>query len=188
MEKRNKEMNPVPNGKSQDKKSIGKNIEKNQLAEVVIQDMTENGEGIGKLDGYTLFIKDTVIGDRVLVKIIKAKKTYGYARLMEILTPSADRTEPRCPAAGPCGGCQLQSMTYKAQLAFKRKKVEDHLRRIGGFSDITVEPVIGMKEPWCYRNKAQFPGSGRQDPHWILCRAHPQHHRDRALLSGTAGE
>lgn len=157
MEKRNQEMNPVPNGKSQDKKSIGKNIEKNQLAEVVIQDMTENGEGIGKLDGYTLFIKDTVIGDRVLVKIIKAKKTYGYARLMEILTPSADRTEPRCPAAGPCGGCQLQSMTYEAQLAFKRKKVEDHLRRIGGFSDITVEPVIGMKEPWCYRNKAQFP-------------------------------
>ncbi len=157
MEKRNQEMNPVPNGKSQDKKSIGKNIEKNQLAEVVIQDMTENGEGIGKLDGYTLFIKDTVIGDRVLVKIIKAKKTYGYARLMKILTPSADRTEPRCPAAGPCGGCQLQSMTYEAQLAFKRKKVEDHLRRIGGFSDITVEPVIGMKEPWCYRNKAQFP-------------------------------
>ena len=157
MEKRNQEMNPVPNGKSQDKKSIGKNIEKNQLAEVVIQDMTENGEGIGKLDGYTLFIKDTVIGDRVLVKIIKAKKTYGYARLMEILTPSADRTEPRCPAAGPCGGCQLQSMTYEAQLAFKRKKVEDHLRRIGGFSDITVEPVIGMEEPWCYRNKAQFP-------------------------------
>lgn len=157
MEKKNQEVNPIPNGKSQDKKNIGKKIEKNQLAEVVIQDMTENGEGIGKLDGYTLFIKDTVIGDHVLVKIIKAKKTYGYARLMEILTPSADRTEPRCPAAGPCGGCQLQSMTYEAQLAFKRKKVEDHLRRIGGFADITVEPVIGMEEPWCYRNKAQFP-------------------------------
>ena len=77
MKKRNQEVNPIPNGKSQDKKNIGKNIEKNQLAEVVIQDMTENGEGIGKLDGYTLFIKDTVIGDRVLVKIIKAKKTYG---------------------------------------------------------------------------------------------------------------
>lgn len=132
-------------------------MEKNQLVQVTIQDMTENGEGIGKVDGYTLFIKDTVIGDRVSAKIMKAKKTYGYARVMEVLEPSPDRVTPRCPVAGPCGGCQLQAMSYEAQLRFKQRKVQNHLERIGGFTDVTVEPVIGMKEPWHYRNKAQFP-------------------------------
>ena len=166
MEKRNQEMNPVPNGKSQDKKSIGKNIEKNQLAEVVIQDMTENGEGIGKLDGYTLFIKDTVIGDRVLVKIIKAKKTYGYARLMEILTPSADRTEPRCPAAGPCGGCGLRHISYKAECAAKTQFVRDAFARLGKL-DVPVQDVLGAPDTDRYRNKVQLPVGTDENGHIV---------------------
>ena len=138
-------------------------IEKNQIVEVLIEDMTENGEGIGKVDGYILFIKDTVIGDRVRAKVIKAKKTYGYGKMMEVIKPSADRVEPRCPVAGPCGGCQLQAMSYEGQLKFKRKKVKDHLERIGGFTGIEVQPVLGMKEPWGYRNKAQFPVGKNKD-------------------------
>ena len=132
-------------------------ITKNQIVEVTIEDMTEKGEGLGRADGCPLFIKDTVIGDRVRAKVIKMKKTYGYARLVEVLSPSSDRVEPRCPVAGPCGGCQLQAMSYEAQLRFKQRKVAGHLERIGGFQDLTVLPVIGMEDPFGYRNKAQFP-------------------------------
>ncbi len=131
-------------------------IAKNTVVRVQIEDLTEQGEGIGRVDGYTLFVKDAVIGDRVEAKVVKAKKQYGYARLSRVLTPSPDRVSPRCPVAGPCGGCQLQAMNYESQLAFKRRKVENHLRRIGGLT-VPVEPVIGMEDPWEYRNKAQVP-------------------------------
>lgn len=132
-------------------------LEKNDVVELSIEDMGEAGEGIGKADGYTLFIKDTVPGDRVRVKVIKAGETYGYGRLISILKPSADRVDPICPAAGPCGGCQLQALSYEAQLAYKEKKVRNQLKRIGGFAEPPVLPVIGMEEPYGYRNKAQFP-------------------------------
>ena len=136
-------------------------MQKNDMATVTIEDIGVNGEGIGKVDGYTLFIKDAVIGDRVEVKVMKAKKNYGYARLMKILEPSAARVEPRCPFARKCGGCQIQEMSYGQQLAFKEKKVRGNLERIGGFApdilDRVMDPVLGMDEPFGYRNKAQFP-------------------------------
>ena len=132
-------------------------FKKNDTVTVEIQDMSHDGSGIGKAEGYTLFIKDAVIGDTVEVKVMKAKKNYGYARLMKVLTPSQDRTEPRCPQARACGGCQLQFMKYEKQLEFKKNKVAGNLRRIGGFEDFTIEKVMGMEEPWRYRNKAQFP-------------------------------
>ena len=134
-------------------------MEKNQEFTVTIEDMSEDGSGIGKLDGYIWFIKDTVIGDQVRAKAMKMKKSYGFARLMEVITPSAFRTEPRCPAARPCGGCQLQAMKYEEQLAFKERKIKNNLMRIGGFKEeeIPMFPIIGMEEPWRYRNKAQFP-------------------------------
>ncbi len=134
-------------------------MEKNQEFTVTIEDMSEDGSGIGKLDGYIWFIKDTVIGDQVRAKAMKMKKSYGFARLMEVITPSAFRTEPRCPAARPCGGCQLQAMKYEEQLAFKERKIKNNLMRIGGFKEeeIPMLPIIGMEEPWRYRNKAQFP-------------------------------
>ena len=88
---------------------------------------------------------------------MKAKKNYAYARLMRILKPSPHRVEPVCPIARPCGGCQLQMMDYQEQLRFKQKKIEDNLQRIGGFGELPMEPIIGMKHPFRYRNKAQFP-------------------------------
>ena len=133
------------------------NWKKNDLVEVRIEDMSEEGEGIGRAEGYTLFIKDAVIGDRVRAKIMKLKKTYGYARLLEVLCASESRVEPLCPVSGPCGGCQLQSLSYERQLAFKEEKVRSQLQRIGGFEEPPVEAVIGMEQPWGYRNKAQFP-------------------------------
>ena len=99
-------------------------MQKNEIVKVKIEDIGVGGAGIGKVDGYTLFIKDAIIGDVVEAKVMKAKKNYGYARLMNVLTPSKDRVEePVCPMARKCGGCQIQEMKYPAQLAFKEAKV-----------------------------------------------------------------
>ena len=133
---------------------------KNDIVQVTIEDIGVTGEGIGKIDGYTLFVKDTVIGDVVEVKIMKAKKNYGYARLMNIITPSKDRVTPECNIARQCGGCQLQAMSYAAQLKYKQKLVSDNLQRIGGLTegvDYEMCDILGMDTPFRYRNKAQFP-------------------------------
>ena len=130
---------------------------KNDIVTLEIVDCGTDGEGIGKADGFTVFVKDAVIGDTVTAKIMKAKKNYGYGRLMEILKPSPYRVEPVCPSARQCGGCQLQAVSYEEQKVFKEKKLRGHLERIGGFRDLPMEPMIGMDEPYHYRNKAQFP-------------------------------
>ena len=137
-------------------------MQKNDLVTVEIVDMGTNGEGIGKIDGYTLFIKDAVIGDVAEVKIMKAKKNYGYARLMSVIKPSEYRVKsPVCPIARKCGGCQIQEMEYERQLQFKEDKVKGNLIRIGGIKEErlleVMEPIIGMEYPFAYRNKAQFP-------------------------------
>lgn len=142
-------------------------MQKNDIVTADIEDIGVNGEGIGKVDGYTLFIKDAVIGDRVEAKVMKAKKNYGYARLMKILEPSEARVQPRCAFARKCGGCQIQEMSYEQQLAFKERKVRGNLERIGGFApellDRVTDPAVGMDEPFGYRNKAQFPfGTDRE--------------------------
>lgn len=133
------------------------NYKKNDVLTVEIEDIGHDGAGIGKVDGYTLFVKDAVIGDVVEVKVMKAKKNYGYAKLLKIITPSASRVEPLCPYAKQCGGCQIQMMSYEEQLRFKENKVRNNLKRIGGFEEIPMEPILGMKNPFYYRNKAQFP-------------------------------
>jgi 23S rRNA (uracil1939-C5)-methyltransferase len=102
------------------------------------------------------------MGDRALVQITKTGKTYGYARLLKLIKPSDFRVEPRCPIAARCGGCQLQHIDYKKQLEYKENKVKSCLERIGGFSNIPMEPISGMDEPYYYRNKSQFPvGRGK---------------------------
>ena len=132
-------------------------MEKNQEYIVKIEDMSLEGEGVGKVDGYALFVKDTVIGDEVRIKVIKTKKTYGYARLIEVISPSPYRRQARCPIARKCGGCNLQELDYDEQLKFKRGIIQNNIRRIGGLTDVEVQPVIGMNEPYFYRNKSQFP-------------------------------
>ena len=92
---------------------------KNDVFQVRIEDMSDTGEGIGKTDGFIWFVKDAVIGDVVEAKVMKTKKSYGFARLIQVLEPSACRVTPRCPSARQCGGCQLQAMSYEEQLRFK---------------------------------------------------------------------
>ncbi len=147
-------------------------MKKNDVFTVTIEDMSEDGAGLGRVDGYIWFIKDTVIGDVVKAGVMKMKKTYGFARLIQVLEPSPQRVAPRCPVARQCGGCQLQMMDYEAQLKFKERKVYNNLKRIGGLENlllpdeaagedggefVRMEPIMGMEEPWRYRNKAQFP-------------------------------
>lgn len=141
--------------------------EKNDMVTVTIEDVGMEGEGIGKIDGFPLFIKDAVVGDTVEAKIIKSKKNYAYARVEKVVTPSPFRVEPPCKSYRQCGGCQIQALSYDRQLAFKQDKVRNNLLRIGGFSEAEVdrvmEPVVGMENPLRYRNKAQYPfGTDRQ--------------------------
>lgn len=140
---------------------------KNELVTIEITDIGSGGEGIGRADGFTLFVKGAVVGDVIEAKVLKAKKTYGYAKIEKIVRPSEHRVEPVCPVAGRCGGCQLQSMSYPAQLAWKERKVRECLERIGGVEfaqDGESEtdkphflPILGMEDSLAYRNKAQFP-------------------------------
>lgn len=130
---------------------------KNELVEVKVEDIGSDGEGIGKYQGFTLFIKDAVVGDTILARVLKTKKTYGYAKVEKIIEASKDRVEPKCPLASSCGGCQIQQLSYEKQLYFKENKVKNCLERIGGLKDIEMEPIVGMEEPYYYRNKAQFP-------------------------------
>lgn len=136
-------------------------LKKNDIVTIEITDMGVDGEGIGKVDGFTLFVKDALIGDVAEVKVMKAKKSYGYARLMKLVIPSPDRVEPVCSVARQCGGCQIQALSYAKQLEFKYNKVRGNLIRIGGFDetfiDQIMDPIGGMKEPFHYRNKAQYP-------------------------------
>ncbi len=136
------------------------NVKKNDLIELTIEDMSSEGLGIGHAAGMAVFVKDAVIGDVVKAKAVKMKKTYAYARLEKIITPGPDRVEAVCPVARSCGGCQIQELSYTAQLKLKEHKVSENLSRIGGI-DVeepgVLQPIIGMKNPWHYRNKAQFP-------------------------------
>ncbi len=163
---------------------IHKNIEceilKNSEYEIFIDDMTITGEGVGRINGYALFVKDALPGDRIIAKVIKIKKNYGYGRLMKILVPSPSRVDPPCMVSRACGGCSLMAMDYKAQLEYKKSIIINNLKRLGGidlekepdassvsddsntsnagdFTHIKMPDVIGMDEPYRYRNKAQFP-------------------------------
>lgn len=139
--------------------------QKNDELEVTITDQGVDGEGIGKVNGYALFVKDTVIGDECKVKIMKAKKNFAFAKLIEIITPSEFRVQEKCSVAKQCGGCQLQSMSYEKQLEFKANKVFNNFKRIGGFDtcQIPMKDIIGMDEPYYYRNKTQFPVGRNKD-------------------------
>ena len=159
--------------KKQQKKETEIVCQKNQELTLEIIDMGTDGEGIGRVEGYTLFVKDALVGDVVRAKVIKTKKRFGYARLMEILTPSPWRVEPVCSVARQCGGCQIQHCDYEKQLEWKSKKVAECISRIGGIpvlsskedlntqgkteNAIIMEPILGMDKPYHYRNKAQFP-------------------------------
>ena len=142
-------------------------LKKNDKLILDITDIGIHGEGIGKIDGFPLFVKNALPGDQAEVIVTKVKSSYGYGKALCLLKPSPDRVQAPCTVADKCGGCQLQSLSYEKQLAFKQNLVRERLIRIGGFQpelvDRVLEPIRGMKDPWRYRNKAQYPVAADQN-------------------------
>ena len=144
-------------------------MEKGQIVELTIEDMSAEGRGIGKIyddeRGFAVFVQDTVVGDRAKVELTKVKKNYAFGRVSEMLALSPDRQESFCPHSGLCGGCVYSKLSYEAQLALKEKQVREKLVRLGGLTDPVIMPIIGMggedatEVPFRYRNKASMPVS-----------------------------
>ncbi len=131
-------------------------VKKNDRVTVYIEDLTHDGNGVAKVDGYPLFIQGALPQETVEVHVLKTLKNYGFAKVIEIIEPSPDRVEAPCEYFKQCGGCQLQHLSYEGQLKWKQKMVENVMKRLGKI-DAPVLPVKGMENPWNYRNKAQIP-------------------------------
>lgn len=155
-------------------------VQVGQRIESDIVGLTHDGEGVGRVEGYTLFVRGALPGERVHAEVLSIGKSFGRAQMTEIVDRGAGgRVEPPCPIHDTCGGCQLQHLDYQDQLKWKRQHVVDNLQRIGKLqvagdqsgtgqesssdrSAVIVQPTIGMDEPWRYRNKAQVPiGHGK---------------------------
>lgn len=132
-------------------------VEKNRNYIIDITGMTHEGQGVGKVEGFTVFVDDALQGEQVEVKIVKVNKNFAFGKLLGIIEIAAARIEPFCEAYRHCGGCNLQHLDYKAQLDYKTDLVRENIKRIGKLHDITIHNTIGMDNPFNYRNKAQFP-------------------------------
>jgi 23S rRNA (uracil1939-C5)-methyltransferase len=138
-----------------------------QTVELEITGLNHEGAGVGRYEGYTLFVPQALPGEKIRAKVAHTKKNYGFASLLDVISESPHRVQPPCPVFDRCGGCSLQHLAYAEQLRHKRQIVKDNLLRIGGFpvegeGAVPVHPTIGMSDPWRYRNKAQVP-IGEQD-------------------------
>lgn len=132
-------------------------VNQGQEIEAVIEGYGHEGEGVGRFQDFTVFIPGGLKGETVKVQIIEVKKNYARGKILEVINTVPERINPSCPIFAICGGCQLQHLDYRAQLELKRQRVIDTIERIGGLNDVLVHATIGMKEPWRYRNKVQYP-------------------------------
>ncbi|MDX1807616.1 MAG: 23S rRNA (uracil(1939)-C(5))-methyltransferase RlmD [Paenisporosarcina sp.] len=132
-------------------------VQKNDRITVSIEDLTHDGAGVAKVDGYPLFIVGALPGETAEVHVLKTLKSYGFAKLIEIITPSEHRVAPPCHVFDECGGCQVQHLSYEGQLMWKQQLVKNAMERIAKLPHVTVHPVKGMDNPWRYRNKSQIP-------------------------------
>ena len=134
-------------------------VTKGEQYEILIEDLTNEGMGVGRINNFAVFVEDGVPQDKLLIKITKVKKSYGHARILKIIESSKIRTKPICEYYKKCGGCHLQHINYEAQLRYKTNKVAKCLSKIGGFKDLEVAETIGLEKTIHYRNKAQYPVS-----------------------------
>ncbi len=151
-----------------------KPVKLNEIYQVNIISLNSNAQGVGRIEDFTVFVEGALPDEVVKVKIVEVKKNYAVGELLEIIKKSADRIEPQCPIYSECGGCQLQHLSYNAQLKWKRRQVVDALKRIGKI-DVTVKDTIGMSDPWRYRNKMQFPVGRTKSKIQIGCFAKSSH-------------
>jgi len=128
--------------------------------ELSVEDLAFGGEGVGRADGYVVFVRGGLPGDRLRVRLTEARGRFGRAAIEEVLVPAPDRVAPPCPYFGRCGGCRLQHLAYPAQLAFKEKQVRDCLQRLGGIGEVALRPILPAPEPYGYRNKMEFTIAG----------------------------
>jgi 23S rRNA (uracil1939-C5)-methyltransferase len=127
-----------------------------EVLSLTIDDLAFGGEGVGRADGYVVFVPGGLPGDRLRVRLVQVRTRFGRGSIEEVLEPSPQRVEAPCPYFGRCGGCRLQHVAYPAQLAFKSKQVADALERLGGLRDVALRPIIGAEETFGYRNKMEF--------------------------------
>ncbi|MGD6964326.1 23S rRNA (uracil(1939)-C(5))-methyltransferase RlmD [Fictibacillus phosphorivorans] len=167
-------------------------VHKNEIYEVDIVDLTHEGAGVARVNGFTLFVPNTLPGERAKIKVVGVKKGFGFGRLEELIEESPERVEPPCPIYKWCGGCQLQHQSYEGQLEYKRKLVEDVLTRIGKLEDVPVLSTLGMgEEPWRYRNKAQVPvgeRNGRIITGFYQKRSHEIVEMDSCIITGDTND
>lgn len=132
-------------------------VQKGQIIECEVHGFGHSGTGVGRFEGFAVFINGALPGEQVKIRITKVKKTFAEGELLEVLTAHPERIEPICPHFDSCGGCQLQHISYAEELNLKNQQVVDQLERIGLLTDVTIHPVKGMENPWNYRNKVQIP-------------------------------
>ncbi|WP_449354336.1 23S rRNA (uracil(1939)-C(5))-methyltransferase RlmD [Virgibacillus natechei] len=130
-------------------------VEKNETITLSFEDLTHEGNGVGKIDGYPLFVPYALPGEKATVKVVKVNKNFGFGKLIEVTNSSPHRVEPTCHVH--CGGCQLQHMSYELQLQMKQDQVHNVMKKIAHLEHVPVHPIIGMEEPSHYRNKVQIP-------------------------------
>jgi len=134
-------------------------VEKNDDLVVTIESLTNEGQGVARVEGFAVFVVGALAGEEVKAHVIKVQPTYAIAKAVEIIKPSSDRVRPACPVFSQCGGCTLWHLSYPAQLKQKQQFVLDALTRLGGFSNVPMQPIVGMEDPTRYRNKGSFPFS-----------------------------
>ncbi|GAB3042932.1 23S rRNA (uracil(1939)-C(5))-methyltransferase RlmD [Virgibacillus ainsalahensis] len=132
-------------------------VKKNETITLTFEDLTHEGNGVGKVDGYPLFVPYGLPGEEAQVKVVKVKKNFGFGKLLDVKKQSDDRVEPPCNVYYQCGGCQLQHMSYHMQLDMKYNQVKNVMQKIAHLDHVPVHPTIGMEDPWRYRNKVQIP-------------------------------
>ena len=155
--------------------------QRGQILSVTIDDLAFGGEGVGRADGYVIFVRGGVPGDRLRVRLDQARSRFGRGTIESIETPSPHRIEAPCPYFGRCGGCRLQHVDYQAQLAFKSKQVTDALERLGGLGPVDVRPILGAADTYGYRNKMEFTVARARDGAGLTVGLHEQERYDSVL-------
>lgn len=131
-------------------------LKRGEEVRVTVDRLAYGGRGVGRLEGFVLFVAGAAPGDVVRARIVRAKRTYAEAEVVAVEVASADRTEPRCPHFGPCGGCAWQHVAYPAQAGAKEAIVRESLAHLGGIAEAAVHPIVAAPDPWYYRNKMEF--------------------------------